>query len=35
MSLNELSKMLCDWLGLNIFEIEVDITRRILQTRVN
>jgi hypothetical protein len=35
MSFNELSRMLCDWLGLNIFEIEVDITRRILQTRVN
>lgn len=35
MSLNELSRMLCDWLDWNIFEIEVDITQRILQTRVN
>jgi hypothetical protein len=35
MSLNELSKMLCDWLGLNIFEIDVGITWMMLQTGVS
>jgi phosphosulfolactate synthase (CoM biosynthesis protein A) len=35
MSLNELLRILCDRLGYNIFEIEVKITLRMLQTRVN
>ena len=34
-SLNELSKMLCDWLDLNIFEIDVGITWMMLQTGVS
>jgi len=35
MSLNELSKVLCNQLDWNIFEIVVEITWRMLQTRVN
>jgi len=33
-SLNELSKMLCDQLDWNMFEIEVKITWKMLQIRV-
>jgi uncharacterized protein (DUF2132 family) len=35
MSLNELSRILCDRFGWNIFEIEVEITWRTLQTRAS
>jgi len=35
MSLNELSRILCDQLGWNMFEIEVEITWRTMQTRVS
>jgi len=34
-SLNELSKMLCDQLDWNMFEIEVKITWKMLQIRVS
>uniref|UniRef100_B9ND13 Uncharacterized protein n=1 Tax=Populus trichocarpa TaxID=3694 RepID=B9ND13_POPTR len=33
MSLNDLSRKLCDRLGWNMFEIEVEITWRTLQTK--
>jgi len=32
MSLNNLSRMFCDWSGWNMFEIKVKITWRMLQT---
>jgi hypothetical protein len=35
MFLNKLSKMLCDRFGWNMFEIEVEITCRMLQTRAS
>jgi len=35
LSLNELSKMLCDRIGWNMFEIEVEIIWRILQIGVS
>jgi len=35
MSLNELSRMLCNRLGWNIFEIKVEITWRMLQIGIN
>jgi hypothetical protein len=35
MSLNDLSRKLCDRLGWNMFEIEVEITWRTLQTKVS
>ena len=35
MSLNKLSRILCYQLGWNMFEIEVEITWRTLQTKVS
>jgi len=34
-ALNKLSRIICDWLDWNVFEIKVEITWRMLQTEIN